>query len=68
MRTPFGAGILGSTPIRRLEGVTYWVIEDPESISDFINVEIRKEWETDARFEKRDPEDDPWLRRVRSRT
>jgi hypothetical protein len=50
-----------TTPIRRLEGVTYWVIENPEAIRDFINTEVRKEWEADAKSEHRDPRDDPWL-------
>ena len=49
------------TPIRRLDGITYWVIEDPEGIYDFINTEIRKEWTEDARSECRNPNDDPWL-------
>ena len=35
------------TPIRRLEGVAYWVIEDPASIKEFVDVVIRKEWEAD---------------------
>jgi hypothetical protein len=51
-----------STPIRRLEGITYWVIDDPDAIYDFVNSEIRKEWETDARSEHRNPKDDPWLK------
>jgi hypothetical protein len=46
------------TPIRRLEGISYWVIDDPDAIYDFINFEIRKEWESDARSEHRDPKDD----------
>jgi hypothetical protein len=50
-----------STPIRRLEGISYWVIDDPDAIYDFVNHEIRKEWEADARSEHRDPKDDPWL-------
>jgi hypothetical protein len=50
-----------ATPIRRLEGVTYWVIENPDAIHDFINTEVRKEWEADAKSEHRDPKDDPWL-------
>ena len=33
------------TPIRRLEGITYGVIDEPEGIRDFINTEVRKEWE-----------------------
>lgn len=50
-----------ATPVRRLGGVTYWVIENPEAIYDFINTEVRKEWEEDAKSEHRDPKDDPWL-------
>jgi len=49
------------TPIRRLDGITYWVIENPEGIYDFINTEIRKEWTEDARGEHRNPEDEQWL-------
>jgi hypothetical protein len=49
------------TPIRRLEGIAYWVIADPEAIHDFINTEVRKEWEADARSEGRDPGEDNWL-------
>lgn len=55
------------TPIRRLEGVTYWVIEDPDAIHDFINNEIRREWEEDARSEGRDPEKDHWLKTLSKR-
>jgi hypothetical protein len=50
-----------NTPIRRLEGISYWVIDDFDGIYDFVNSEIRKEWEADARSERRDPKDDPWL-------
>ena len=49
------------TPLRRLNGISYWVIEDPDGIYDFINSEIRKEWEADARSERRDPSEDAWL-------
>jgi len=55
------------TPIRRLEGISYWVIEDANAIYDFINTEIRKEWETDVRSEYREPENDPWLKTLRKR-
>jgi len=51
-----------AAPIRRLDGITYWVIEDPNAIHDFINTEIRKEWEADARSEGRDPQKDLWLK------
>jgi hypothetical protein len=56
-----------STPIRRLEGITYWVIDDPDAIYDLVNSEIRKEWETDARSEHRNPKDDPWLKTLSRR-
>lgn len=49
------------TPLRRLQGITYWVIEDPAEIADFINTNIRKEWEADLRSVGRDPREDPWL-------
>jgi len=55
------------TPVRRLEGITYWVIEDPEGIYDFINKEIRKEWEEDAKGEGREPQEDPWLKTLSER-
>jgi hypothetical protein len=55
------------TPIRRLEGIAYWVLEDPEAIHDFINAEIRKEWEADARSEGRDPREDSWLKTLSER-
>jgi hypothetical protein len=49
------------TPIRRLDGISYWVIEDPDAIYDFVNTELRKEWEEDAKSEGRDPKQDVWL-------
>jgi hypothetical protein len=55
------------TPVRRLEGITYWVIEDPEWIYDFINKEVRKEWEEDAQSEGREPQEDPWLKTLSGR-
>lgn len=55
------------TPIRRLDGISYWVIEDPTGIHDFVNNEIRKEWEQDARSEGRDPKDDAWLKTLSKR-
>ncbi|UCG36833.1 MAG: hypothetical protein JSV64_00685 [Candidatus Bathyarchaeota archaeon] len=55
------------TPVRRLEGITYWVIEDSEGIHDFINTEVRKEWEADAEFENRKPSKDLWLKTLSNR-
>jgi hypothetical protein len=59
-KNPDGGDVL-NTPIRRLVGISYWVIDDPDAIYDFINSVVRKEWEADARSERRDPKDDPWL-------
>jgi hypothetical protein len=55
------------TPIRHLEGIIYWVIEDPEDIGDFIVSVLRKEWEADLRGEGRDPKEDEWLESLLSR-
>jgi hypothetical protein len=55
------------TPIRTLDGITYWVIESPKDIHDFINTQIRKEWTADARDEGRDPKEDRWLESLSSR-
>jgi len=56
-----------TTPIRRLEGIAYWVIENPEAIRDFINTDVRKEWEADARSEYGDPKHDLWLKTLTRR-
>jgi len=55
------------TPLRRLDGVAYWVIEDPDEIYDFINSQIRKEWTADAKDEGRNPQEDPWLQELPKR-
>jgi hypothetical protein len=47
--------------------MTYWVIEDPDGIRDYINKEILKEWETDARQEHRELENDLWLKTLSKR-
>ena len=49
------------TPVRRLDGITYWVIEEPEAITDFINMQVRREWEEDVKDIPNDPARDPWL-------
>jgi hypothetical protein len=54
-------------PIRRLEGISYWVIEDSGGIYDFVNTELRREWEKDVRSEGRDPKDDEWLKTLAKR-
>jgi hypothetical protein len=55
------------TTLRRLDEVTYWVIENSSEIHEFINTEIRKEWTQDAKDEGRDPRDDAWLRALQQR-
>jgi len=50
-----------NTPIRRLEGISYWVIEDPEAIRDYVNTEVRKEWEHDVKSTPNDPAGGAWL-------
>lgn len=64
-----GGGHSREYPLRRLDGISHCVIEDPDGIRDFINTEIRKECEFDVRSL---PEDDPaagaWLRDLPKRT
>lgn len=55
------------TPLRRLEGISYWVIKDADGIYDFINTEVRTEWEEDARSERRDPAKDEWSSNLSNR-
>ena len=50
-----------NTLVRRLEGISYWVIEDPDGIRDFINTEVRKEWDLDVRSMPGDPAAGDWL-------
>ncbi len=49
-------------PLRRVEGITYWVIDDSKQIRRFINTTIRREWEKDAETDGVDASLDPWLR------
>jgi hypothetical protein len=56
-----------TTPIRRLDGITYWVIDDASDIYDFMNMQLRLEWIRDAKDEGRQPEDDAWLQELSKR-
>jgi hypothetical protein len=56
-----------TTPIRRLDGITYWVIDDASDIYDFMNTQLRLEWIGDAKDEGRQPEDDAWLQELSKR-
>ena len=55
------------TTLRKLDGISYWVIEDPDEIHEFMNTQIRKEWTQDAKDEDRDPQDDAWLQALAKR-
>lgn len=56
-----------TSPLRRLQGITYLVIENPEGIYDLINTNIRKEWEGDVEFAGDIPRKDPWLETLSNR-
>jgi hypothetical protein len=56
-----------NTPLRTLEGITYWVIEDAEPIRDFILTNVRREWEEDVKHMADDPAHGPWLSRLDER-
>lgn len=56
-----------ASPIRRLDGITYWVIDDPIDIYDFMNTQLRLEWIGDAADEGRRPEEDMWLKDLSKR-
>jgi hypothetical protein len=66
LRAAEGKEVLGTKrstqPLRRVEGITYWVIDDSKQIHRFINTNIRHEWEKDAETDGVDPSLDPWLR------
>ena len=47
--------------IRRLQGITYWVVDDPKEIRTFVNSNIRKEWESDILDQGEDFEDGIWM-------
>ena len=48
--------------LRRVDGITYWVIDGPKQIRKFINTNLRQEWKKDAETDVVDPGRDPWLR------
>jgi hypothetical protein len=56
-----------TTPVRRLDGITYWVIEAQNDIYDFMNTQLRQEWTEDAKDEGRQPENDTWLQQLSKR-
>lgn len=53
--------------LRDLDGITYWVLEDPSEIAELVNINTRKEWESDIRVRGKDPSESNWLRSLDSR-
>ena len=53
--------------LRRLQGVSYWIIEDPRTIYEFINTNVRLEWESDVRDAGGIIEGDEWLQALSRR-
>ena len=52
---------MATRTLRRLQGITYWVINDREEIRRFINSNIKKEWERDNQKDGVDSRKDGWL-------
>ncbi len=53
--------------LRNLDGITYCVLEDPAEIAELVDVNVRKEWESDNRTRGKDPNESNWLRSLASR-
>lgn len=67
-RTPLFLGTPPMTnPLRMLQGISYWVIDEPKAIYDYLNKNIRLEWEKDATDEGRNLENDSWLQTLSDR-
>jgi hypothetical protein len=47
--------------LRRVQGITYWVLNDPKEIRRFINSNIRQEWERDNIDDGVNSKTDDWL-------
>jgi hypothetical protein len=54
--------MVNPNPLRRVEGVTYWTINDPNQIRGFMIENVRHEWEKDDESDNLDPRNDHWLR------
>jgi hypothetical protein len=55
------------TVLQKLDGVSYWVIEDPHEIFEFVNTNIRREWESDLKSEGKNPKESNWLSKLVAR-
>jgi hypothetical protein len=44
-----------------VQGITYWVLNDPKEIRGFINSNVRQEWERDNLTDGVDSDADDWL-------
>ena len=62
----YGGGVSKFRVLRELDGITYWVIEEPAEIHYLVCYNIRKEWEADI-AEQKDHEGGRWLASIRTR-
>jgi hypothetical protein len=53
--------------LRRLGGISYWVLEDPLEIAELVNTNVRREWESDI-AEQKDHEEGEWLGSLQKRS
>ena len=56
------------SPIRRVRGVTYWVIDDPDEIRAYINSNVWDEWIRDNLEDGVDSRKDEWLLNLHRRS
>lgn len=47
--------------LRRLQGITYWIINDQNEIRRFINTNVKAEWKRDNQKDGVDSRKDDWL-------
>src|SRR5713101_7425485 len=52
---------------RKLDGISYKLLDDPVEIKEFVNDKVRKEWEKDIKEAWRDPRKSRWLGNLLSR-
>ena len=56
------------SPIRRVQGVTYWIIDEPDEIRAYINSNVREEWLRDNLEDGIDSRKDEWLLNLHGRS
>jgi hypothetical protein len=61
LHNPNEALLMVTRTLRRLQGITYWVINDREEIRRFVNSNVKQEWERDNQKDGIDSRKDDWL-------